>query len=80
MNTLENYEQILRTWIYESWYYSLSLEYYGSTVKCEQRKNIERFRVNKCPAKFFSRYREKVASINFVTENEKKKIHSADLS
>ena len=26
VNTLENYEQILRTWIYESWYYSLSLK------------------------------------------------------
>ena len=26
VNRLENYQQILRTWIYESWYYSLSLE------------------------------------------------------
>ena len=79
VNRLENYKQILWTWIYESCYYSLCLEiFYGSTVPCEQRKNIEQFRVNKCPTNFFSRSKSRPVpwenSLNyFVTGKWKKK-------
>ena len=44
--------------------------YYGSTVPCEQRKNIEQFRMNKCPVQVFKRSKIRPAPLGSLMQHQ----------